>query len=45
VCWSACANGVARFELSGGRGQFFEDFTSYEVVAGGFFGVEMMDGS
>jgi hypothetical protein len=27
------------------RGQFFEDFTSHEVVARKFFGVEMVDGS
>jgi hypothetical protein len=27
------------------RGRFLEDLTSYEVVAEGFFGVEMVDGS
>jgi hypothetical protein len=27
------------------KGQLFEDFTGNEVVARGFFGIEMVDGS
>jgi hypothetical protein len=32
-------------EYDSDRGQFFEDFTSYEVIAWRFSGVELEDGS